>query len=85
MENNKNFLYSSYNANRFFIQRKRYPFKFLNDGNDNNKKNFSTPKTQIKNENDKSENPLFKIDNNALKKMSFLKGAMIKDDKDLEV
>ena len=83
-ENNKNFLYTSYNANRFFTQRKKYPFKFVNDANSNCKKNFSTPKTEIKNENDKSENPLFKIDNHALKKMTFLKGAMVKDAKDLD-
>ena len=83
-ESNKNFLYTSYNANRFFTQRKKYPFKFVNDANGSTKKNFSTPKTEIKNENDKSENPLFKIDNHALKKMTFLKGAMVKDAKDLD-
>ena len=84
---NKNFLYTSYKTNRFYTQRKKYPFKFLNDAYvfNNNNKNFSTPKTVIKGENEITKNPLFKLSNNILKNMNFLKGSLIKDAKDLDI
>ena len=85
----RNFLCTSTNTNRFFTQRKKYPFNFINDSNNNNKsnKNYSTPKSPIKNEEDKEKesNPLSKLENNILKKMSFLKGSLIRDAKELDV
>ena len=85
INNHRNYLYTSINnTNNFFTQRKRHPFKFLNDVNTNNK-NYSSPKTLIKKEEDKIINPLTKLDNNVLKTMIFLKGSMIKDSKDLDL
>ena len=85
--NNKNHLASSFDANKFFTKTQNHPFKFLNDANISNSvnKNYSTTKTNNKNEEEKAKNPLFKLDNNILKSISFLKGAMIKDAKDLDI
>ena len=84
IKNHRNYLYTSINnTNNFFTQRKRHPFKFLNDVNTN--KNYSSPKALIKKEEDKIINPLTKLDNNVLKTMIFLKGSMIKDSKDLDI
>ena len=87
IRNNKNKLYSSYDANKFFTQSPNHPFKFLNDANINNdiNKNLSMTKKNKKIEDEKVKNPLGKLDNNVLKNMSFLKGSMIKEAKDLDI
>ena len=87
ISNHRNFVYTSMNStNRFFSQRK-YPFKFLNDANNGNDqiKNYSTTKRQMNTEDNKTKNPLLKLDNNTLKAISFLKGSMIKDSKELDI
>ena len=72
-------------TNKFFTQRK-YPFKFINDINHTINNNYSSPKTTIiNNEDQKAANPLFKLDNNTLKTLSYFKGSMIKDSKDLDI
>ena len=73
-------------SNKFFTQRKKYPFKFINDINYSLNNNYSSPKTHLKKyEDEKATNPLFKLDNNTLKTLSYFKGSMIKDSKDLDI
>ena len=85
----RNKLYTSYNStNKFFTQRKRHPFKFLNDSENNYdiNTNYSSSKTnKEKSEDEKTSNPLFKLENSILKKISYFKGAMIKDSKELDI
>ena len=74
------------NTNKFFTHGRNYPFKFLNDVNSNNSSDYiSTKTTTKKNEEEKHNNPLFKLDNSILKSLSFFKGSMIKDSKELDV
>ena len=70
-------------TNSFFNQE-NYAFKFINDKDNNNKsvRNYSSPKSE---ENKIKDNPLSLLDNNTLKTISFLKGSLIKDAKDLDL
>ena len=82
-EENKGNIYFN---NDFFYQ-KNHPFIFLNDVN---RKTFSSHKNKIlKTDNSpligSGPNPLLSLDNNILKTLSFFKGSMIKDCKDLDV
>ena len=73
-------------TNKFYTQRKKYPFKFINDINSTINNNYSSPKNNLINcENEKGTNPLFKLDNITLKTLSYFKGSMIKDSKDLDI
>ena len=72
--------------NHFFFQ-KNNPFSFLNDYNT---KTASTPrnkilKTEIAPIGGAGRNPLLNLDNNILKTLTYFKGSMIKDSKDLDV
>ena len=73
----------SFLTNKFFEQ-KNYPFKFINDEDINNKKvkNYSLEKSE---ENKAKDNPLFLLDNATLKNLSYLKGSLIKDAKELDL
>ena len=74
------------NTNKFFTHGRNYPFKFLNDVNSNNSSDYTSTKTTTKkSEEEKRNNPLFKLDNSILKSLSFFKGSMIKDSKELDV
>ena len=86
IKKSRNFLCTSYNnANKFYTERKKYHFKFLNDCN-NSENNYSSQKAnKEKIEDEKKSNPLFKLNNSILKKISYFKGSMIKDSKDLDV
>ena len=85
IKKSRNFLNKSYNNTKnFFTQGKKYPFKFLNDCT--SVTNYSSNKiNKEKIEDEKTSNPLFKVDNSILKKISYFKGSMIKDSKDLDV
>ena len=86
IKKSRNFLCTSYNnANKFYTERKKYHFKFLNDCN-NSENNYSSQKAnKEKIEDEKKSNPLFKLNNSILKKISYFKGSMIKDSKDLDI
>jgi Ca2+-binding EF-hand superfamily protein len=74
------------NTNKFFTHGRNYPFKFLNDVNNDNSSDYTSTKTTTKkSEEEKRNNPLFKLDNSILKSLSFFKGSMIKDSKELDV
>ena len=62
------------NTNKFFTHGRNYPFKFLNDVNNDNSSDYTSTKTTTKkSEEEKRNNPLFKLDNSILKSLSFLK------------
>ena len=86
-EANKNkIFFTSFNEKNLLSKRKRNAFKFLNDYNTNkNKESNSMAKTNFKSMDEKDQNPLFKLDNNILKNISFLKGSMVKDAKELDI
>ena len=72
--------------NIFFLQKNK-PFVFLND---HNEKSISSSRNKIlKTDNPPiagvGPNPLLNLDNNILKTLTFYKGSMIKDSKDLDV
>ena len=72
--------------NKFF-RLKNYPFSFIND---NKKKNLSSSRNKVRkeiisNESKQHTNPLNNLDDNTLKTLSYFKGTLIKDCKDLDI
>ena len=72
--------------NKFF-HLKNYPFSFIND---KKKKNLSSSRNKIKkelisHESKQHTNPLINLDDNTLKTLSYFKGTIMKDCKDLDI